>query len=118
MTQLKDKTFGFWIGGHRGEEINPFKWVNNDPFDYSNWQPGFPDPDTLVSSRSIIYASTSNLDTLQRHIGEKPIDLYSCYLTLNQLSDLRRVILFSTIQENPENWSNANDPVCYILSKA
>ena len=51
MTQLKTKTFGFWIGGHRGAETNPFKWVNNDPFDYGNWQSGYPDGSTTVGNK-------------------------------------------------------------------
>ena len=50
MTQLKNTTWGFWVGGRRGSEVEPWKWVNNDPWQYTNWANNFPDSSTVVSA--------------------------------------------------------------------
>ena len=47
-TQLKTITPGVWIGGQRGTE-GAFLWVNNDPFQYSNWANSYPDTNLYVS---------------------------------------------------------------------
>ena len=47
-TRLRTLTPGLWIGGERGTE-GAFQWVNNDPFEYSNWANSYPDTNLEVN---------------------------------------------------------------------